>query len=448
MQRLMIHAFRALGWLLLLGAPAAQAQELVLPIDSLFALAERNSKQLDASAYQVAMSENATAVERHKAHLPELQANVQSGYISNARVWDHALNYESTVHMPHTSLNFSVAAAYTVFEGHAAKNQIARAELKEQLARLDYRQHKQDIQFLLLGRYLDLYALNNQERVYLQNIELAESRLQNINQLIGQGMLTHNDQIRSRLQLTEIRMQLEEVQNDRAIANHELVTVLGLPPETILVPDSSLSAQNFHPMALDHYQEAALSQLPSLQKAELQTQVAGREVALARGKRLPDISLFAQDAMARPFLYTVSPLDIYMHYVELGVRLHYNIGSLYNSKRKIQQAEMQRSLSVKQSDWLKEQAGIDTYAAWVKMQESWDKLHARRESCQLARDNYHVIEQQYLNQFVTITDMLDASTSLLAAQLNQNNAEVNIVYQYFALLKSSGLWEQAAIKPN
>lgn len=417
-------------------------QTLILKLDSLFVLADRNSKVLDISRYKIEMASNATTIEKQKAYLPELGASLSYGYLSNSQVWDNHFNYESTVKVSHISTDFSLEAGYKIFNGNASKNKIAKSKLQEQIAQLNYQKDKEDIQFLLLAKYLDLATLKNQEKVFLENIALAEKRIFNVEKLIEQGLLTHNEKVRSDLQLTEFKQQLDEVRNNISIVNHDLNVVLGLPKETIIEPDPSLFSKEFKIDSSDRYEEGFVDRLPDLKVAELNNEVAGKEVNIVKSIRLPSVSLFAGDAFARPFLYSIPPLDIYSNLFQAGVKVSYDIGSLYKSKNLIQQAKMAETLSHKNAGLKAEKAEMDIYAAYVKLQDAQQKLISQQESYRLAQDNYRVVEQKYLNKFVVITDMLDASTSLLAAQINVNNARIGIIYQYYNLLKTSGLWEE------
>ncbi|WP_432713957.1 TolC family protein [Pedobacter sp.] len=421
---------------------SAQEQHLLLKVDSLLSLAAQNSKQLEITRHKINISANATTIEKQRAYLPELGASFSYGYISNAQVWDNHFNYETTIMMPHTSLDLSLSAGYVVFNGNAAKNKIARAKLEEQISLLDYQKDKEDIQFLLLAKYLDLFASRNQEHVYLQNIALADKRLANIKKLIEQGMLTHNDLVRSQLQLTDIKQQLNEVRNNITIINHDLKTVLALPENIAIDVDTLLYNKAIAPGPLNQYTMRLRDKIPELKIANVQNQLAVNQVDITKADRLPSISLFAGDALSRPFLYSIPPQDIYLHHLQVGFRIRYDISSLYKSKNLIQQARMNAVLSQKSEEWANQQVEMAIHAAYVKLQNAWEQYASKKESFQLAQDNYRVVEQKYLNKFATITDMLDASTALLTAQINMNNARIGIVYQHYNLLKTSGLWEE------
>lgn len=420
---------------------SVQAQQRYLTLDSIFALADQNSRQLDISRYKIYTQEAATKVEKNNLYLPEVNTGLSIGYLSDANVWDNKMNYESTVHMPHSSVNFSLSAGYTVFNGGINRHKIEKAGLEEKIARLNYEKEKEEVQFLLAAKYLDLYALYNQEKVYLQNIELANKRISNIQKLIRQGMLTHNDLVRSQLQLTEIQFQLTQIRNNIKITSHDLDLVLNLPSETVILTDSTLYYNLPHPEINELYPENLAEKIPELKIAGIRTRVASKQLDISRANRLPGLSLYAADNIARPFLYSIPPTDIYMHFFQIGVKINYDIGSLYKSKNQIQQAKMNLTLSQKEDAWLGQKAEMEAHNAYIKMEESWQRYNSQTESYNLAKDNYRVVEQKYLNKFAVITDMLDASTTLLSTQINVNNSRAGILYQYFYLMKSSGKWE-------
>ena len=73
--------------------------------------------------------------------------------------------------MPHYGNNFAIKATQVVYAGGAINRSIQLSELQQQVAELELQDNRQEVRFLLVGYYLELYQLYNQQEVYEKNIE-------------------------------------------------------------------------------------------------------------------------------------------------------------------------------------------------------------------------------------------------------------------------------------
>jgi len=55
-----------------------------------------------------------------------------------------------------------------------------------------------------------------------------------------------------------------------------------------------------------------------------------------------------------------------------------------------------------------------------------------------ARENYRIVQNRYLGQLAILTDLLDANSVLLSAELELTVARVTVVYTYYELLNACG----------
>lgn len=409
----------------------------ILKIDEIFNLAEQNSRQLAISRDGIKISEHQTAIAK-SGRLPEISVGVDAEYLSNAVILNPNFSHNETVPVPHFGNNFSLAASQTLFQGFTVKNTIAKAKLQEQLSALNYDQDKETIKMLLLGRYLDLYKLFNQQKVYQKNIQLAKLRLSNITFLNKEGMVTKNDILRSQLQISDLDVLADEVSSNIDIINKELTVVLGLPADTRIAVDTTLLQNKLPESTYDDDLKTAYRLRPSVKANAINEKISDKNISLAKAAKLPTLTLFAGDALSRPYLYVLPPQDIYFNLYQAGIKLQYNISSLYHAKEHIQLAQTERSRQQKQSEWVEQQAEIEVNTAFVKYNEAKNELTRRDKSRQLANDNYRIVEKKYLNQLALLTDILDASTAKLSAELNQTNAQINIIYQWYQLQKATG----------
>lgn len=418
----------------------AQAQGIsprVLKIDELFSLAEQNSKSLSISKQGIAASHQNTEIAKSE-RLPEISASVEAGYIGTISVLNPNFSLNQSVPTPHFSNNYGFEASQTIYAGSRVTNNIARARLQEQISGLSYDQDKETIKMLLLERYFDLYRLFNQQKVYAKNIELAKARLKNIEGLHKEGMVTKNDIIRSDLQITDLDVLAEEVENNIAIINKELSMVLGLPEHTQIVVDTTITAAGITDDTYEHYLEKAYLSRPAMKANELNEKIANTNVKIAKSEKLPVLSLYAGEGLTRPYINALPPQDIYANLYQAGVRLKYNISSLYHAKDRIHLAEIQQSQQMTRSEQVKQQTELDVNAAFIKYNEAKSQYGRREKGRQLADDNYRIVEKKYLNQLALLTDILDASSAKLAAELNQSNAGIDIVHRWYLLQKATG----------
>ncbi len=94
-----------------------------------------------------------------------------------------------------------------IYAGGAVNSSIALAELGRQMAGLDAQKNRQEIRFLLIGYYLNIYKLGNQRQVLQKNLELAEQVIRNMEARRNQGTALKNDITSYELQRETLKLQ-------------------------------------------------------------------------------------------------------------------------------------------------------------------------------------------------------------------------------------------------
>ncbi len=145
-----------------------------------------------------------------------------------------------------------------IYAGGAVNSSIALAELGRQMAGLDAQKNRQEIRFLLIGYYLNIYKLGNQRQVLQKNLELAEQVIRNMEARRNQGTALKNDITSYELQRETLKLQLAQVEDARRIMNHRLVTTLHLPADTEIIPDTTLLLSGVSVLAESDWQQMAL----------------------------------------------------------------------------------------------------------------------------------------------------------------------------------------------
>ena len=159
------------------------------------------------------------------------------------------------------------------------------------LAELDLLENVQEIRFLLVGHYLNIYKLDNQIKVLQKNMELTDEVIANMKARMEQGTVLKNDITRYELQKEQLNLQLARVQDAQKIANHQLITILHLHKDTKIVPDTSLLEQQIRTLTEDDWQNMAEANNIFLKQAQATIELNKQKVKQERSKRLPHISI-------------------------------------------------------------------------------------------------------------------------------------------------------------
>lgn len=408
------------------------AQSRTMGIEEMFRLADENSKSIQTyrTGKEVA-DENLKAAKAQR--LPDISASLSGSYWGNGKLWDRDFSNATKIDMPHWGNNFALEAQQVVYAGGAISSGIELAELEKQLAEMDWQKNRQDIRFLLVGHYLNLYKLHNQIEVLHKNLELTDQLIANMQARLEEGTALENDITRYELQRETLRLQLAKVEDACKIANHQLVITLHLPEGTVVQPDTTLNDSRIQTLSEANWQELAAQNNLNLQQAETGIKVNRQRVKMERSERLPKISLVAAEHLDGPITIEVPVLDNNFNYWYVGVGVKYNISSLFKNNRKLKAARLNVRKAQETYELAQEQTNHEVQESYVNFLTSFTDLRTQQKSVELADQNYSVTSNRYQNDLALLTDMLDASNMKLSADLGLVNARINVIYNYYKM---------------
>ncbi|MBR6827650.1 MAG: TolC family protein [Prevotella sp.] len=418
--------------MVVVGVMPVRAQEKrAMTVKELFELVETGSKTLQESKTSVDFAQKGVEAARAQ-RLPDVNASLSASYNGNVVVMDRDFTNAQGFSSPHFGNSFALEAQQVVYAGGAVNAGIRVAELQRDIAVSGQRATLNAQRFMALGQYLDLFKIQNRMQVYEQNIALTRRLIDDIHAKQEQGMALKNDVTRYELQMETLLLGLRRLQDQQAILNHLLCNTLGIN-EVSIVPDSTIVSHAFANDGEQYWQQVALTSSPQMEQSELSTKMAEQQLKLAKSELLPKVAVVAADNFSGPFTYDIPPIDKNINYWYVGVGVRYNLSSLFKQNKKVRQAKTGVKQSLQQQKVAAESLDNQVQQAWTLWQQTYADLDTQKKSVQLARQNYEVVNERYLNQLALITDMLDASNIRLNAELQEVDARINIVYAYYKM---------------
>ncbi len=402
-----------------------------LDIQGLFGLIDSNnsSVRVSKSAIEAARHE----VEASKSQLlPDINAQVSASFLGNALLTDRDFGEVHGLHSPHFGNTFVVDARQTIYSGGALTAGIRMSELGLEKAGIASDLTVQQQHFLALSQYLDLEKIANREQVVKSNIDLTAKIISDIEARHRQGVALKNDITRYELQMQTLQLQLTKLRNQRAIVNHQLCNSLGIAPTDSIIPTEHVAEQTFARDAEAQWQAAAASS-PALRMAHVDAQMAGQSERLAKSEILPKVAVVAQNNFNGPITFELPPVNKNLNIWYVGIGVSYQVSSLFKCNKKLRAAKVATREAWERETVAQELINNQMQAAWTSYEQSYVELKTQQKSVELARQNFEVINDRYVNQLALVTDMIDASNMMLDAELAEVDARINIAYAYYKM---------------
>lgn len=416
---------------------ALQAQEKLLTIEEMFRIADSNSTELQLHRLRMSEAEQGIRIAKND-RFPSVGAQVELNYIGDGVMTERDFSGGIHADMPHWGNTFVVKASQVIYAGGEISRGIERSRLEAEAAGHEYCITQQDLRFLLLGYYLDLFQLNNQRTVYERNVEQTQILVKDMKADYRQGTALKSDITRYELQLQNIQLRLTATENEINKINYRLLTALGLDQGLQIVPDkNSLLVAEVDSLSEQDWRWAS-KEAPRLQLADTEIALSRNRERLIRAERLPRVHVSLTSELNGPILVEVPPLNNNFAYWFAGVSVSYSFDSLFKSHKKLKQAKIAIMRSEMAKEQVAEEVDNSIHAAYVDLNEAYIRLRTQQKSVQLAHENYGIVRQRYLNGLALITDMLDASNTQLDMELQLANYQIGILYQYYLLKKLTG----------
>ena len=417
-----------------------------MTISQLFQKVEDNSKSLRTSLSGVEAAHLGIESAKSKK-LPDLDASLSFSYIGNALITDRDFSNVHGLKSPHFGNNFAFQAQQVVYAGGSINAGIKLAELGKQQAEVGVKLTRQQIRFIALGQYLDLYKIDNRIKVYEKNIELTRQLIDDIKEKQTHGMALKNDITRYELQMESLKLGLTALRNNRSILNHQLCNTLGMNQdsqmnqgnqEIQIIPDATIADKTYGKEGEAYWQTAGTLNSPLLEQSSNAIRIAEQKEKIAKSDLLPKVAFVAADNFDGPILFELPPVDKNLNVWYVGVGVKYSLSSLFKSNKRIKQAAVETRQAKEAHAVQAEQLNNNVQAAYVQYQQTYVELETQRKSVELAQQNYDVMNARYLSQLALVTDMVDASNLKLNAELSEVDARINIVYAYYRMKYVAG----------
>lgn len=329
-------------------------------------------------------------------------------------------------------------ASLPIYTGGKLKYGIQSAKFLEQAVKLDADNDHDAVVLNIVNACINLFKAHQAISLVNENLEQSKQRVKDFTNLEKNGLIPRNDLLKVELQSSNIELTLLDAESNYKIACVNMNIMMGLPEQTVLIPDKTGLELPTQIKTVDEYEQAAIQNRKDINAISLRKKAADLGIKMAKSDQYPSVALTAGYVAADIPKF----LSLY-NAVNIGIGVKYNIASLWKNKTKIQQATARIKQVESNKEILNDNIRLQINQAYQNYLVSVKKIEVYEKSVLQAAENYRITKNKYDNALSTTTELLDADVALLQAKLSVTNAKADSFLAYNKLLNAAGILNDA-----
>jgi len=280
-------------------------------------------------------------------------------------------------------------------------------------------------------------------RLYFQShlikdqVSRARIRSRNINAFYVNGKVTKSDVLRADVSLSNVLLSEDANGNDYRISNQKLNTLLNLDKHTKIIPIDTASLIRPDSLELERL-STDLSGAYVILKLQKSIELQENRTKLSKSFQLPSVTLFGGYGFNYPNTLVFPSRPQTFAVGTVGVKLTYDISSLYQNKNKVRSSLLRETRLKQQQDWINDNVQQEAEALTIKYNEALNRIRVTKKSIEQAETNYNIQNTKYANQLTLLTDLLEADNLYQESRVNYIQANIAALAVYYRLLFITG----------
>jgi outer membrane protein len=428
----------------MLSALILNAQQRKLTLQEAIDLAITNSKQLQLSQSKIKEAEARVAQAKDKAW-PEVKLSgtylkINTPKVTMAGAQDNTNNSGSepsplaaSFSKLHTIALAQVSVSEPIFAGFRIRNNRVMQEYLAEAAKYDATTAKSKVITNTARALYQYYELLETRKHLEQNLKQAQQRVTEFKNLEAQSLLPKNDRLKAELQANTIELTRTEVNNNVAMAEYNLILLLGLPDQTKIELDTTGMFRNNSVATWEDYLQKGTENRSELKSAQLQVRAGEAGYKIAKANRYPTLAVSGGYVNAYiPNVLTVN------NALNGGLALQYNLTNALHGKHFMQEARARQHQAEISQQMISDQVKLDIKQKFLNHQQSLERIMLTQRAIEQAQENFTITKNKFDAGLVILSDYLDADVTLLQAQINHATARAENMIAYYELEESIG----------
>lgn len=443
MKRYKINLFYSV--LLLLFTPSMYAQHTeeiqLFSLEDIWKIAEENNRQLKLSTLNLQQSKIEILQAKDRL-LPELSVGGDVKLNSKFLMYENGL-FSSAQDVPVKDYGYAVGYNFNInlFNGGKDKRNILIKKEEETRKQYEVDLQKQTVKYNVAVAYFDLYKFLHFSNFLDAEIAAEKKQLVLIESLHRNGTVLKSDVLRTSVKLSQLELNLSDVEKKIEIAKQRLNILMGREHDTELTIKykDTIDVNSIIDDDYNDYLDIIFNKSPAYKIVQSDIKWSELNIKQIKATLWPKVSLYSH------YNYTYPQISFYPYsnnlwgFGQTGIKVQFSIDNLYKNKHAIAHAQLQINQAKEKDAIKKDEILIQIKEAYLLQQQALESVKTAEQNIIKTTETVRVIRNSYLNQEAFLTDLLEAENALLEAKFILTTAKTNVKLTHIRLLSIIGI---------
>jgi outer membrane protein len=271
-----------------------------------------------------------------------------------------------------------------------------------------------------------------------ENVEQVKAHLEDIRNLLAQGLAMKNDMLKVEVQLSNVQLLQIDAKNAVRLAMVSLNSLIGLPLDAEIQLKSRIELEERQFAELNVVVQKAFENRPEVKATEYRVKASEAGVTLARSGWYPQIFLTGNYYYARPNSRILPAEDRFKETWDVGVGVSLDFWNWKTTVHQTTQAEAQLSQARDALGQIKDAITLEVTQNYLNCLQAKERIAVAEQGVKQAEENYRTTSERFKSGLALNSDLLDAEVSLLQAKTNYTQSRVDYVLAQARLQKVVG----------
>jgi outer membrane protein len=341
---------------------------------------------------------------------------------------------------PYIADNYAARASFQqpLFTGWKLQGAADNASYQAEATRCDVTKDKGELVFNIKSAYWNLFRAREIKRLADENVAQVSAHLEDTENLIKQGLVTANDLLKVKIQLSNFRILQSDAVNNVQLATIMFNSTVGLPLQTEIEITTPLTPTSKEFGELEKLQTVAYMQRPEILAMESRIKASDATIVSAAGGWFPQIFLTGNYYYSRPNQRIIPLQDAFKDTWDVGVSVQFDVWNSLSTVHQTSQARSQHEQNKDLLATLKDGVMLEVTQNYLNYQQSKERIRLSELTVQQANENYRMTSEKFKAGLATSSELLDAEVALLQSKLQLTQALVDHELSEARLTKSVG----------